>query len=130
MPEALRLLPLYILSALKTNALRLLSSSRQLDNKVYCTLKMLRNGLTKMAYQLYPRIYPITDITDALGNTMGFDSTPCGWGFYVDEAKANLVVPKTTSASRDSIHSDGAYIIDDGEYINLFVGSDVPEEFV
>mmetsp|Transcript_3688 Transcript_3688/g.6280 ORF Transcript_3688/g.6280 Transcript_3688/m.6280 type:complete len:345 (+) Transcript_3688:801-1835(+) len=67
-PESLKLMPIYVLSALKSNGLRLLSTMRQLDTKIAHIQSLLSSPFTKMALRLYPRIYQITSAYQ-LGST-------------------------------------------------------------
>ena len=68
MPDSLKLMPLYTLSLLKTHAVRLMTSSRNLDLKVATVHKLMGAPFTKMAYIMYPRVYKVTDICSVVGN--------------------------------------------------------------
>ena len=68
MPDSLKLLPLYLLVLLKTPALRLMTSIRNLDLKVSTAMRQLGAPFAKMAYQLYPRVYRVTDVTAVVGH--------------------------------------------------------------
>ena len=57
----MKLLPLNILSALKTPALKLLPNAK-IDEKVYWVYKILSMSMTHVPYFFYPRIYKINDI--------------------------------------------------------------------
>jgi protein transport protein SEC24 len=61
LPDSLKLLPLNILSALKTPALKLLPNTK-VDDKVYWIFKILSMSLTHVPYFFYPRIYKVNDI--------------------------------------------------------------------
>lgn len=93
-PESLRLMPIYILSGLKTHALRLLSSSRQLDNKVFQAIRLMGNSFTKMAYMFYPRIYNITEVTELPGQQDYQGGTNMSWGIFTDDSQQTMVKPK------------------------------------
>lgn len=71
-----------------------------------------------MAFLFYPRVYNITDIIEVVENK--------SWGFFADDSLTYLVKPKVTHASKDKVNSYNAYLLDNGEYINLYVGSHVP----
>ena len=124
-------MPLYVLSAMKTHAFKLLSSSRQLDNKIYWAQKWLGIPFGKVPYLFYPRVYCITDILDVVGNqkSYGSDKTSVKWGFFTDESCQSMVKPKALAAHTQNITNGDVYIMDNGEYINLFVGSQIDQQF-
>ena len=68
LPDSLKLLPLNILSVLKSPALRMLSNSR-LDEKIHWIHKFMSMPLNLIPYYFYPRIYKVTDI----GEDVRFD---------------------------------------------------------
>lgn len=61
LPDSLKLLPLNILSVLKSPALKLLHNTK-LDDKIYLMSRYMGMGLNMIPYYFYPRIYRITDI--------------------------------------------------------------------
>jgi protein transport protein SEC24 len=63
LPDSLKLLPLYILSTMKTPALKLLSNTK-IDDKIYWISKILSMPLGSAPFFFYPRIYKITDIAE------------------------------------------------------------------
>ncbi len=67
LPEMLRLYPLYMLSAIKTPAFRLLSMSK-LDEKIAMLYKLVTMGFNQMAVLLYPRIYSIHDFCENMND--------------------------------------------------------------
>ena len=68
MPETLTLLPLYILSGLKKPALKMLSTTF-LDAKIGQIYNYLSMSMEQFSYELYPRIYKVTDV--GLSETYG-----------------------------------------------------------
>lgn len=48
---------------------------------------------------------------------------------YTDETETMLVKPKIIAGEHKKISSGEAYIMDNGEYINLMIGSKIPKEF-
>ena len=84
-------MPVYILSAMKTHAFKLLSNSRQLDRKVFTIQKLLSIPFGKVPYLLYPRVYCITDVVNVVGRQMTTgedmgDGTILDWGVFTDES--------------------------------------------
>ena len=64
LPETLTLLPLYILAAMKKPALRLLTQTH-VDAKVAQMQSLLGMSMEQLSYELYPRIYKITNIGES-----------------------------------------------------------------
>lgn len=61
LPENLKLIPLYTLTALKTPAFKLLNGTK-LDYKISSIYSLLNMPISRMPYFFYPRVYKITDI--------------------------------------------------------------------
>lgn len=93
---------------------------------------LLGAPFTKMAYLFYPRVYKVTNVMQVVGNQREApgDRSRADWGYFVDSSEATIVKPKVLTASFEKIQREDAYILDNGEYINFFVCSMVPDEFV
>mmetsp|Transcript_48786 Transcript_48786/g.66403 ORF Transcript_48786/g.66403 Transcript_48786/m.66403 type:complete len:126 (+) Transcript_48786:376-753(+) len=111
------MLPLYILSALKTPAFKLLTNC-MLDEKVYMTYKLLSMPISSMTVLFYPRLYSVS-------NLLSDDN------FGAVEEETNLIKkPKCRPLRREHIHHTGCYLLDDGEYLNLILGTNAEQDFV
>mmetsp|Transcript_15078 Transcript_15078/g.14650 ORF Transcript_15078/g.14650 Transcript_15078/m.14650 type:complete len:202 (-) Transcript_15078:36-641(-) len=117
LPEGLKMLPLNLLVALKTPALKLLNST-SLDLKVATVFKILQTPMNLFPYFVYPRVYPIQDIVSN-------DS----YGYQADGSDL-LTKPLALEAQASVLKPDGVYLLDNGTYIYLYVGSQVMEDFV
>jgi hypothetical protein len=51
------------------------------------------------------------------------------WGFFTDESCQQVVKPKIYPGRLDKLTNQDAYVMDNGEYINLFICSEIPEVF-
>lgn len=51
------------------------------------------------------------------------------WGFFTDETEQTIVKPMIIPARQEKISSSDAYLMDNGEYLNLFIGGHVSDEF-
>jgi len=134
-PETLKLMPVYMLSAMKTHAFRLLSNSRQLDSKLYWIQKFLSIPFGKVPYLFYPRMYCVTDILNAVGRqeTGGEDQgdgQALDWGYFTDESGQTMAKPRILAGRLEKVTKQDAYVMDNGEYINLLIQSQVPDQFV
>ena len=109
LPDSLKLLPIYVLSTLKTPGLKLLQSTK-VDDKIYHISKFLGTPMNLMPYKLYPRVYKITDLCETQD-----------WGFRA-EGQDYITKPVCVPASMSSLSQQDAYIIDNGEYIYFYIG--------
>ena len=71
-PESIKLHALYLCSALKSHALRVLGNNNNageihIDQKIHYIHKYLSAPLTRLLYHWYPRIYPVTDVHRVIG---------------------------------------------------------------
>lgn len=103
------MLPLYLLSALKKPALKMLSQTVP-DVKMAQVVHLLGMSMEQMSYLLYPRIYKITDIghSDTYGHT--------------DESTQLIVKPHCLPCRGSKLSHSEAFIIDNGQYLTLLVG--------
>jgi hypothetical protein len=88
---------------------------------------------TKFVYLMYPRIYKVTDVHQVLGFQRSYGGDPgctINWGFFTDESEQLIVKPKVIPALLEKITTQDVYIMDNGEYINVFVASDVNPRYV
>ena len=65
-----------------------------------------------MPYFFYPRIYKVTDV--------GQSET---YGFVEDENSQFLIKPNCYPAGMEKLGSKDAYLIDNGEYLYLYIGN-------
>ncbi|XP_037874702.1 protein transport protein Sec24A [Bombyx mori] len=109
-PAALRLLPLYLLALLKRKAFRTGTSTR-LDDRVadMCSLKCL--PLEQLLRLVYPALYPL----HALAPPAPPHDAPC---------------PPRLHLSAERINSNGAYLLDDGECMIIYVCHGVAPAFL
>lgn len=77
-PESLKLFPIYLSTALKSHALRLLNkdSEGQLDHKLFWIHKYLSMPFGRVTYLLYPRIYRVTDLHGIIGYQRSYGGDP------------------------------------------------------
>ena len=102
-----------------------------LDEKIYQIQRFLGMSFVKVPYLFYPRIYDVTNVIDLPGNqrSMGDIDRGIDWGFFSDETESMLVKPKIIAGEYKKISNGSAYLMDNGEYLNLFIGSKIPQEF-
>jgi hypothetical protein len=125
----MKLMPVYLLSAMKNPAFKLSMQSRKLDNKIYWIQKFLSMGFGKAPYLFYPRVYKVTDVVKVPGNQYSYGNTGLDWGFFADENATIMVKPKILNANSDGLTREDAYIMDNGEFISLYITRGIPDEF-
>jgi protein transport protein SEC24 len=118
LPDNLKLLPMYTLTALKTPAFKLLYNCK-LDAKIYWVYKIMRMPISMTPYFFYPRIYRVTMVGEV----------DAGWGDYAEGASF-MSKPNCYPATLSKLGSKDAYVIDNGEYIFLYIGNQVPDNFI
>jgi len=74
-------------------------------------------SLTVFPFHLYPRIYKVSDLLDQQ------------WGM-LDESTNMKVRPPARASQHDSLKSQGAYLMDNGEHVVLYLCHKVEEEFI
>ena len=73
----------------------------------------------------------MTDVVEVPGRQHSYGATDVDldWGFFTDETEQTIVKPMVIPPRQEKISSADAYLMDNGEYLNLFIGGHVPEEF-
>ncbi|KAK5951454.1 COPII coat Sec23p-Sfb3p heterodimer component [Knufia fluminis] len=105
LPEHLKELSMYMLGLLKSRALK--GGVEPTDRRIH-SARMLRScGITETALYLYPRIYAIHNL----------NPEDC----FANAETGQLVVPPTIRASYSRIEEGGAYIVDNGQIVLLWL---------
>mmetsp|Transcript_23310 Transcript_23310/g.31178 ORF Transcript_23310/g.31178 Transcript_23310/m.31178 type:complete len:104 (+) Transcript_23310:2372-2683(+) len=103
------MLPLYLLVGLKKPALKMLTQTH-LDLKIAQVQLYLGMSMEQMSYELYPRIYKVTDVAQS-------DT----WG-HTDENTQFIVKPQLVPCRGSKLSHQGCFIVDNGQYLTLLVG--------
>ncbi|XP_038061133.1 protein transport protein Sec24A-like isoform X2 [Patiria miniata] len=112
-PKSLRMLPLYTLAALKNNAFRLGTSTR-LDERVYSMEMFKCQPLQYIILKLHPNLYPVHNMSDEGAILVNDQSIP---------------QPPLIGLSSEYINRNGAYLMDCGDAMYLFVNREVSIAF-
>ncbi|CAF4515678.1 unnamed protein product, partial [Rotaria magnacalcarata] len=111
-PNSLRLLPLYMLSMIKSTAFRA-GSTTKLDDRAYY-IDLCKTLPTQYLMQIfYPDLYPIHTIEER--------------SQIIQDGDEELHVPERIQLSYQHIDSHGAYILDTSEYIYIYIGKAVSD---
>ncbi|KAI4490569.1 hypothetical protein M0804_003513 [Polistes exclamans] len=112
-PASLKLLPLYIIALLKYIAFRSGTSTR-LDDRVFAMCQLKTLPLLQLIQIIYPDLYPIHMLDDK--NALDIDGKVCPQ-------------PPRLHLSAEKIDSRGAFLMDAGDKILIYVGKNVHPMF-
>ncbi|CAD0198408.1 unnamed protein product [Chrysodeixis includens] len=118
-PMSLRLLPLYLLALLKKKAFRTGTSTR-LDDRVadMCALKLA--PLPQLLRAAYPDLYPLHALHDYLPRDEPGE----------DQEGSDAPDPPRLQLTAERINMNGAYLLDDGESMIMYVCQGVSPAFL
>ncbi|CAK1553420.1 unnamed protein product [Leptosia nina] len=112
-PLPLRLLPMYLLALLKTKALRTGTSTR-LDERVAAMCDLKCHPLAQLIRLVYPDLYPIHSLAQ-----------------HVHKEDEELVPdPPRLQLTSERINLNGAYLLDDGEIMIVYICNSVSPAFL
>ncbi|XP_022902983.2 protein transport protein Sec24A [Onthophagus taurus] len=114
-PNNLRLLPLYISALLKSVAFRVGTSTR-LDDRVRAMCDMKTKPLPYLIQQIYPDLYPVHNLEE--------HST------VLNDEEEQIHLPPHLQLTARNLDSNGAYLMDMGEHILLFICASVSQGFL
>ncbi|CAF3954917.1 unnamed protein product [Rotaria sordida] len=114
-PQSLRLVPLYMLSMIKSTAFRAGSATR-IDDRAYYLDLCKTLSIPYLMQIFYPDLYPIHTIEDK--------------SQIVQDGEDELHVPERVHLSFQYIDSNGAYLLDTSEYIYIYIGKSISDHFV
>lgn len=112
-PQTLRLVPLFTLAMLKSDAFRL-SSNVRLDERVFAHLLAKTMPTATLMQTYYPHLYPVHALNDENVIQRGNDTIP----------KAPILQLSSANVDRH-----GVYIMDQGEHMYMMVGGAVSDAF-
>jgi len=119
-PEALKLLPLLTLGSMKSPALRGGSGDVMADERATTAYDMGAMDVPQTCKILYPRVYPVHTIATDPDSQVGKPA----------EGGSGVVLPAPIPASVEVLAPDGAYLIDNGRIMILFLGRSLGGTFM
>lgn len=114
-PQSLKLLPLYILALLKYTAFRTGQSTR-LDDRVFAMCDMKTLPLAQLLQNVYPDLYPIYRLAECPN--------------VVDSEGVVIPQPRRLQLTSRNIDAYGAYLLDAGQQIIIYVCPNVSQQFL
>lgn len=105
-PFSMRLFPLYVLALLKQKAFRTGTSTR-LDDRVFAMCQMKSQPLAYLMPMVHPNLYRIDSLTEK---------------DFVHVDDKSVPQPPILQLAVENLNSDGAYLMDAGSALYLYVG--------
>ena len=129
-PPTLKNLALFIDSFIKKGVIGGFNGNTQINDSVYLFYKIMKEPIESTIKSLYPKLYRIDDIQrDQLHKFQVENATiKENIGIFNEEYQM-IQKPYVLPLSKDSIDFDNAYILDDGEYITVFIFDQIDEKF-
>ena len=127
LPISIRYLPLYIDSFLKTGILSNQNRPEMVNYILYIINKLLREPIYSSMKFLYPKFYRIDDIEGPqVNNNKSIKIENIG---LINEKYNIIQKPLLLRLSKDVIDFDCAYLIDNGNFIYLFIFNGIEGNF-
>ncbi|XP_060530213.1 protein transport protein Sec24B [Cylas formicarius] len=115
LPDCLKLLPLYVSAILKYIAFRTGTSTR-LDDRVKAMIDMKTKPLYLLIQQIYPDLYPIHNLEEQ--------------EIVSDFESETVPQPPRLQLTARCLESRGAFLMDCGDHMMIFVGASVSKAFL
>jgi len=114
MPELLKLLPIYTLCILKSDALSVGTSTR-IDARVQCIFDLMGIPIPRLLHYLYPRMFAVHNLLTHQTAGMNHPQTQCCY------------LPTMQQLTSDTVMSHGVYVLHDQQarLVYLWIGSQV-----
>ncbi|XP_028277242.1 protein transport protein Sec24A isoform X2 [Parambassis ranga] len=113
-PACLRLFPLYILALLKQKAFRTGTSTR-LDDRVFAMCQLKYQPLAYSTLMIHPALYRVDDLTDEGA---------------LNISERTIPQPRMLQLSVEKLSRDGAFLMDAGTVIYLWIGRNCHPNFL
>ncbi|KPI98028.1 Protein transport protein Sec24A [Papilio xuthus] len=128
-PASLRLLPLYLLALLKRKAFRTGTSTR-LDERVadMCDMKTLPLG--QLLRAVYPDLYPVHELHLHIRHDPQEPNEQQDRDAEHDEEEDDAPDPPRLQLTAERLNSNGAYLLDDGSTLMIYVCCNVSPAFL
>ncbi|KAH0629784.1 hypothetical protein JD844_012152 [Phrynosoma platyrhinos] len=113
-PVSLRLFPLYVLALLKQKAFQTGTNTR-LDDRIFTMCQVKNQPLVYLMLMMHPNLYRIDNLTDEGALNISDRTIP---------------QPPILQLSVEKINRDGAYLMDAGSVMYLWVGKNCGQNFI
>jgi len=114
LPESLKLLPIYVLALIKNTVLRP-GFDILPDERAYLLSLLNSIPVTLSTPFIYPRMFSLHNIPKECG---------------IVEEQGNMKLPPLVRLSNESLSSEGAYLLENGQRIFLWLGKNISSKFL
>ncbi|KAI8975427.1 hypothetical protein BDF20DRAFT_605994 [Mycotypha africana] len=115
LPEAFKLLPVYVHGAIRSSVLRGVGPDMNIDARAAGMSMFNTLSVAELVWTLYPRLYPLTGLS-LTENTA--------------DLRGERKLPNMIRCSYDRLDSKGCYLLDTGSELYLWMGKSVSSEFI
>ncbi|KAI9272138.1 hypothetical protein EDC94DRAFT_595571 [Helicostylum pulchrum] len=115
LPEAFKLLPVYVHGAIRSTVLRGAGNDVNVDVRAAGMSKFNTLSVAELVWTLYPRMFPVHDL-----------SPECG----VSNLKGETKLPPMVRDSYERLSNEGAYLVDTGSDLYFWLGAKISPAFL
>lgn len=115
LPEAFKLLPVYVHGAIRSTVLRGVGADMNIDTRAAGMSMFNTLGVAELVWTLYPRMYSLHDLSPESGSP---------------NLKGEVKLPPMIRTSYERLNSGGAYLVDTGSDLFFWLGSKISPAFL
>ncbi|KAL0073653.1 Sec23/Sec24 trunk domain-containing protein [Phycomyces blakesleeanus] len=115
LPEGFKLLPIHVHAAIRSAALRGVGADMNADARSAGMTMFNGMGVKEFVLTLYPRMYALHNLTDQSGT---------------QDLRGDVKLPPMVRCSYERLDSHGAYILDTGSDLFIWLGKNIPSSFL
>ncbi|CEP15982.1 hypothetical protein [Parasitella parasitica] len=115
LPEAFKLLPVYVHGAIRSAVLRGAGPDANIDSRAAGMSMFNTLGVAELVWTLYPRMYPLHDLS---------------LQYSTADLNGQRKLPKMIRTSYERLDSKGCYLLDSGSDLYLWLGKSLSLEFI
>ncbi|EPB87319.1 hypothetical protein HMPREF1544_05844 [Mucor circinelloides 1006PhL] len=115
LPEAFKLLPVYVHGAIRSAVLRGTGNDVNIDSRAAGMSMFNTLSVAELVWTLYPRMYPLHDLS---------------LQYSTADMHGQRKLPKMIRTSYDRLDSKGCYLVDTGSDLYLWLGKSLSTEFI
>ncbi|KAI9315351.1 Sec23/Sec24 trunk domain-containing protein [Dichotomocladium elegans] len=115
LPEAFKLLPVYVHGSMRSQALRGVGVDVNSDSRIASMHMLNSQSVYELVTTIYPRLYSVSGLADETG---------------LVDIKGQVKLPAMTRASYDRLSAEGAYLLDTGSDLFFWLGKRISTDFL
>jgi len=126
LPESMQLLPLYTM-ALQKNVVFRGGTDVHADERCFLMQKLSGMQLEDSRVFIYPRLFNLADMPPEVGQPVEGEEEDEG---VVVAGKQRIRIGSPVNLSVERLSSDGAFLLEDGRHLFLWLGKALPQQFL